>query len=93
MCFLFQNPPTIPSLAVVWFVCLVRGSALVTDWHNYGFTILGLALGNVHSLVKFSKWYVFDFDFCLFALSLIEAVCLSIERILSMHVIASPIQV
>ncbi|XP_064612847.1 chitobiosyldiphosphodolichol beta-mannosyltransferase-like [Liolophura sinensis] len=54
---ILQNPPAIPSLAVVWFVCLVRGSTLVTDWHNYGFTILSLALGDMHPLVQFSKWY------------------------------------
>ncbi|XP_061191292.1 chitobiosyldiphosphodolichol beta-mannosyltransferase-like isoform X1 [Saccostrea echinata] len=52
-----QNPPSIPTIAVCWVVCLLRGSKLLVDWHNYGYTILGLSLGNDHSLVRFSKWY------------------------------------
>ncbi|XP_041362598.1 chitobiosyldiphosphodolichol beta-mannosyltransferase-like [Gigantopelta aegis] len=52
-----QNPPAIPTLAVAWVVCLIRSSFLVIDWHNYGYTILGLSLGPRHPLVKFSNWY------------------------------------
>ncbi|XP_048763993.2 chitobiosyldiphosphodolichol beta-mannosyltransferase-like [Ostrea edulis] len=52
-----QNPPSIPTMAVCWVVCLMRGSKLLIDWHNYGYTILSLSLGNIHPLVKFSKWY------------------------------------
>ncbi|XP_069124573.1 chitobiosyldiphosphodolichol beta-mannosyltransferase-like [Argopecten irradians] len=54
---LIQNPPSIPTMFVALVVCLLRGSVLITDWHNYGFTILALSLGNNHPLVKFSKWY------------------------------------
>lgn len=52
-----QNPPSIPTLAIVWFICRLRGSLFVIDWHNYGFTILGLTLGNNHLLVKTCKWF------------------------------------
>ncbi|ESO87135.1 hypothetical protein LOTGIDRAFT_210506 [Lottia gigantea] len=52
-----QNPPSIPTLAVCWIVCLIRCSKLMVDWHNYGWTILGLNLGNGHLLVRFSKWF------------------------------------
>ncbi|KAI0239840.1 Chitobiosyldiphosphodolichol beta-mannosyltransferase [Lamellibrachia satsuma] len=53
---LLQNPPAIPSLAVCYVVSLVRNSHLVVDWHNYGYTILGLSLGPRNKLVQFSKW-------------------------------------
>nr|XP_022317878.1 chitobiosyldiphosphodolichol beta-mannosyltransferase-like isoform X2 [Crassostrea virginica] len=52
-----QNPPSIPTIAVCWVVCLLRGSKLFVDWHNYGYSILSLSLGINHPLVKFSKWY------------------------------------
>ena len=54
---LVQNPPAIPTLAVAWLISLARQSKLIIDWHNYGYTILSLALGTAHPLVKFSKFY------------------------------------
>ncbi|EDV19433.1 uncharacterized protein TRIADDRAFT_33634 [Trichoplax adhaerens] len=67
---LLQNPPAFPTIAVAWFVCRLRGSKLVIDWHNYGYTILGLTLGKQHILVRLSKWYerffgrLSDANFC-----------------------------
>ena len=49
-----QNPPSIPTLPVAVLVCWLRGCELVVDWHNYGYTILGLTLGEGHPLVKFA---------------------------------------
>jgi beta-1,4-mannosyltransferase len=37
---LVQSPPAIPTLIIVQIVCLLRGTKLVVDWHNYGFTLL-----------------------------------------------------
>ncbi|XP_054155246.1 chitobiosyldiphosphodolichol beta-mannosyltransferase-like [Oppia nitens] len=54
---LVQNPPSVPTLAIIWIVCRLRGSVFVIDWHNYGFTILGLTLGDNHILVKTCKWF------------------------------------
>lgn len=53
---LVQNPPAIPTLPVLWFCCLLKGSALVVDWHNYGYSILGLTLGPAHPLVRICHW-------------------------------------
>ena len=57
-CDLLQNPPCIPTLAICWLVCVVQNTKLIVDWHNYGYTILGLTLGESHMLVRFSKWFV-----------------------------------
>ncbi|KAK7507548.1 hypothetical protein BaRGS_00001483 [Batillaria attramentaria] len=51
-----QNPPTIPTFVVVWFVSVVRRSQMIIDWHNYGYTILALKLGPQHLLVSVSQW-------------------------------------
>lgn len=37
---IMQNPPNMPLLFVCLVVRFVRGSKLVLDWHNYGFTIM-----------------------------------------------------
>jgi beta-1,4-mannosyltransferase len=61
-CVLVQNPPSIPALPVLWFYSLVVGARLVVDWHNYGHTILALALGRQeHALVKLCRWTEFTF--------------------------------
>ncbi|KAJ6114246.1 CAZyme family GT33 [Penicillium sp. IBT 16267x] len=52
-----QNPPSIPTLAVVSLSCLLRQTRLVIDWHNFGYSILALKLGPNHPLVKVSLWY------------------------------------
>ena len=54
---LVQNPPAIPTLAAVWLICILRGSKFVIDWHNYGYTILALTVGDQNLLVKVSKIY------------------------------------
>ncbi|XP_043945720.1 chitobiosyldiphosphodolichol beta-mannosyltransferase [Protopterus annectens] len=54
---LLQNPPGLPSVAVTWFICLLRGSKLIIDWHNYGYTIMSLTLGKCHPVVQIAKWY------------------------------------
>ncbi|XP_068581919.1 chitobiosyldiphosphodolichol beta-mannosyltransferase [Cebidichthys violaceus] len=54
---LMQNPPGLPGIAVAWLVCVLRGSRFVIDWHNYGFTIMALSLGETHPLVRLARWY------------------------------------
>lgn len=36
-------------------VGIVRGSKVIIDWHNLGYSILGLKLGSGHLLVRFAK--------------------------------------
>uniref|UniRef100_A0A672YK58 Chitobiosyldiphosphodolichol beta-mannosyltransferase n=1 Tax=Sphaeramia orbicularis TaxID=375764 RepID=A0A672YK58_9TELE len=54
---LMQNPPGLPGIAVAWFVCVLRGSRFIIDWHNYGYTIMSLSLGLKHPVVRLAKWY------------------------------------
>eukprot|EP01118_Nematostelium_gracile_P013569 TRINITY_DN514_c0_g1_i1.p1 TRINITY_DN514_c0_g1~~TRINITY_DN514_c0_g1_i1.p1 ORF type:complete len:319 (+),score=78.23 TRINITY_DN514_c0_g1_i1:31-987(+) len=67
---LVQNPPAVPILFIVKLVCLFRGSKMVIDWHNFGYTILGLELGNGHPFVLFYKYFEWffgkraDYHFC-----------------------------
>lgn len=56
--FVSQNPPGLPSIAVAWFVCVLRGSRLIIDWHNYGYTIMALSHGERHPVVRLAKWSV-----------------------------------
>ncbi|KAL4891142.1 glycosyl transferases group 1-domain-containing protein [Aspergillus ambiguus] len=59
---LVQNPPSIPTLAIASLACFFRQTKLVIDWHNFGYTILALKLGDTHPLVRFSRWY--ERSFC-----------------------------
>ncbi|KAG8969263.1 mannosyltransferase [Tulasnella sp. 425] len=54
---LVQNPPSIPTLALVQLASWLRGSKLIIDWHNLGYSILALKLGRRHLLVRVAKWF------------------------------------
>ncbi|OIW32602.1 hypothetical protein CONLIGDRAFT_571170 [Coniochaeta ligniaria NRRL 30616] len=56
---LVQNPPSIPTLLVAALVCKARHTALMIDWHNYGWTILSSTRlgGASHPLVSVAKAY------------------------------------
>ncbi|GLB36587.1 putative glycosyl transferases group 1 [Lyophyllum shimeji] len=54
---LVQNPPTIPTLALVWLVGRIRGSKVIIDWHNLGYSILALRVGKHHPFVKLATWF------------------------------------
>jgi beta-1,4-mannosyltransferase len=53
---LVQSPPAMPTLQVAWLVARLRGSRLVIDWHNLGYTILALRLGRRHFAVRLARW-------------------------------------
>ncbi|KAJ2484675.1 mannosyltransferase [Coemansia sp. RSA 2320] len=52
---LVQNPPAIPTLLVARVAAFVAGAKLVIDWHNYGYTILGMKLGQRHPVVSLAR--------------------------------------
>lgn len=56
---LVQNPPSIPTLLIAALACYLRGTKLIIDWHNFGYSILSLKLGEQHPLVRISYAYEF----------------------------------
>lgn len=54
---LVQNPPSIPTLAVAALVAALRGTRLLIDWHNYGWSILAGTRGPRHPFVGVAKSY------------------------------------
>src|SRR5215831_9255807 len=54
---LVQNPPAIPTLLVALIAARLRAAKLVVDWHNFGYTMLSLWLGQRHPLVHLARWY------------------------------------
>ncbi|KAI8093757.1 beta-1,4-mannosyltransferase [Halteromyces radiatus] len=52
-----QNPPSIPTLAVARLVSFLRQAWLIIDWHNFGYSILGVTLGMNHPVVRWAKRY------------------------------------
>ncbi|GAA6003473.1 chitobiosyldiphosphodolichol beta-1,4 mannosyltransferase [Rhodotorula paludigena] len=51
-----QNPPAIPTLAIVKLAALLRGSRVIIDWHNTGYSVLALRLGPTHPVVRFARF-------------------------------------
>jgi len=54
---LIQNPPAFPTLVATWFSLRRKGVRFVIDWHNLGFTLLRLRLGQWHPAVRLARWY------------------------------------
>lgn len=50
-----QNPPSIPTLVVLWLVRSVTSTKVIIDWHNLGYTILALKLGETHPVVRLAE--------------------------------------
>ncbi|KAK1282641.1 hypothetical protein QJS10_CPB22g00204 [Acorus calamus] len=59
--FIVQNPPSVPTLAAVKLASWFRSSKFVIDWHNFGYTLLGLSHGRSHPVVKIYHWFEFFF--------------------------------
>ncbi|KAF9229756.1 glycosyltransferase family 33 protein [Gyrodon lividus] len=62
-----QNPPSIPTLALVWMIGRVRGSKIIIDWHNLGYSILALKLGYSHPFVKIAMRFEATFGHSAYA--------------------------
>lgn len=52
-----QTPPAIPSQFVMVVICLLRGSKLIIDYHNYASSLMALTLGKQSILVRFTSLY------------------------------------
>ncbi|KNA25595.1 hypothetical protein SOVF_005320 [Spinacia oleracea] len=55
--FLVQNPPSVPTLVAVKWASWIRHSAFIVDWHNFGYTLLGLSLGRGSRFVAIYRWF------------------------------------
>lgn len=55
--FVVQNPPSVPTLAAVKLSSWLRRSSFIIDWHNFGYTLLGLSHGRGHIIVKIYHWF------------------------------------
>uniref|UniRef100_A0A0E0K9N2 Glycosyltransferase subfamily 4-like N-terminal domain-containing protein n=1 Tax=Oryza punctata TaxID=4537 RepID=A0A0E0K9N2_ORYPU len=55
--FIVQNPPSVPTLAAVKLASWLRGAKFIVDWHNFGYTLLGLSHGRNHIIVKIYFWF------------------------------------
>jgi beta-1,4-mannosyltransferase len=53
---LVQNPPAFPTFAVTWWSLRGRGVQFFIDWHNLGYTLLRLRLGQWHPAVRLARW-------------------------------------
>src|SRR5437764_3825836 len=54
---LVQNPPAFPTLVVTWLSLRRKGVRFVVDWHNLGFSLLQLKLGQWHPAVRLARWF------------------------------------
>ena len=53
---LVQDPPAFPTLTVARWALAKRGVRFVIDWHNMGYTVLRLRLGQWHPAVRLARW-------------------------------------
>ncbi|CAK9035925.1 unnamed protein product [Durusdinium trenchii] len=49
---LVQNPPAIPTLVLARIIATLQGASLIIDFHNFGYSLLALKLGEAHPLVQ-----------------------------------------
>jgi len=56
---LVQNPPSFPTLLAATLAGNWLRVKVIVDWHNYGFSLLALRLGDRHWLVRLARWYEF----------------------------------
>jgi beta-1,4-mannosyltransferase len=53
---LVQNPPAFPTLTVTRLALAKKTARFVIDWHNIGYTVLRLRLGQWHPAVRLARW-------------------------------------
>ena len=53
---LVQDPPAFPAVTVARATLAAKGVRFVIDWHNIGYTVLRLRLGQWHPAVRLARW-------------------------------------
>jgi beta-1,4-mannosyltransferase len=53
---LVQDPPAFPTLTVSRLALAKKGVRFVIDWHNIGYSVLRVRLGQWHPAVRFARW-------------------------------------
>ena len=51
-----QNPPSIPTLMLAKTVAWFSETKIIIDWHNTGYSILAMRVGESSPLCKIAKW-------------------------------------
>jgi beta-1,4-mannosyltransferase len=51
-----QNPPSIPTLLLAQIISNTTRTKLIIDWHNTGYSILAMRLGESSPIVRIAKW-------------------------------------
>lgn len=49
---LIQNPPSLPSHLIGFGLAKLLGMRFIIDWHNFGFTLLGLKGGIISKIIR-----------------------------------------
>uniref|UniRef100_A0A7N0TEB8 Glycosyltransferase subfamily 4-like N-terminal domain-containing protein n=1 Tax=Kalanchoe fedtschenkoi TaxID=63787 RepID=A0A7N0TEB8_KALFE len=55
--FIVQNPPSVPTLVAAKWASWLRSASFIIDWHNFGYTLLGLSLGRNSRFVAIYRWF------------------------------------
>jgi hypothetical protein len=53
--YFLKNPPSVPTLGLIYLFSKLTGTKFIIDWHNYGFTIMALKSGPRNILVRICK--------------------------------------
>lgn len=53
---LIQTPPALPTLPLACLCTILKRQRLLIDWHNLGYTLTALRLGQGHALTRLAKW-------------------------------------
>src|SRR3954469_18356432 len=53
---LVQDPPAFPTVTVARLALAKKGVRFVIDWHNIGYTVLRLRMGQWHPAVRLARW-------------------------------------